>query len=217
MSGEVNPHLCFRQLPRFQLRPSWFSQNYRTEPCTEIIIIIIIIIIILFGDTVTVTHLTKCNTYSKVSSVAKIFAPPPPCKQLVWAPGQGVTATTSSWRAPGGPLAGPFSPAAPPPRSRGLRGPRYATVKSASHVSHVKPTTPFLQGAFHLTQPHPHARKRKHGRSLTVMPWTTTDEFKVIPRTQRMSSASFPGLGARACYMVIHRGLTVNQQIPSMK
>ena len=25
--------------------------------------------------------------------------------------------------------------------------------------------TPFLQGAFHLTQPHPHSRKHKHGRS----------------------------------------------------
>ena len=45
-----------------------------------------------------------------------------PRKQLVWAPGQGVTATTSSWRAP----VSPFSPAAPR-RSRGLRGPRYAT------------------------------------------------------------------------------------------
>ena len=31
---------------------------------------------------------------------------------------------------------------------------------------------PFLQEAFQLTQPHPHAGKRKHGRSLTVMPWT---------------------------------------------
>ena len=56
-----------------------------------------------------------------------------------------------------------------------------------------KPTTPFLAGAFHLTQPHPHAGKRKHGRSSTVMPWTTTDEFNVIPKTQRMSLASFPG------------------------
>ena len=25
------------------------------------------------------------------------------------------------------------------------------------------------------------------------MPWTTTDEFIVIPKTQRMSLASFPG------------------------
>ena len=46
-----------------------------------------------------------------------------PRQQLVWDPGQGVTATSSSWRA----LAGPFSPTGPP-RSRGLRGPRYATV-----------------------------------------------------------------------------------------
>ena len=46
---------------------------------------------------------------------------------------------------------------------------------------------PFLQEAFHLTQPHPHSRKR-----LTVMPWTTTNEFNVIPKTQQMSLASFP-------------------------
>ena len=45
-----------------------------------------------------------------------------PRKLLVWASGQEVTATTSFWRAPG-----PFSLAGPP-RSRGLRGPRYATV-----------------------------------------------------------------------------------------
>ena len=25
------------------------------------------------------------------------------------------------------------------------------------------------------------------------MPWTTTDEFNVVPKTQRMSLASFPG------------------------
>ena len=56
-----------------------------------------------------------------------------------------------------------------------------------------KPTTPYPAGGFHLTQPHPHARKRKHGRSLTVMPWTTTDEFNVIPKTQWISLASFPG------------------------
>ena len=39
-----------------------------------------------------------------------------PRKQLVWAPGQGFTATTSSWRDPSTPRA--------PLRSRGLRGPR---------------------------------------------------------------------------------------------
>ena len=42
------------------------------------------------------------------SGVATIFGPPR--QQLVWAPGQGVKATTSSWRA----LAGPFNPAGPP-------------------------------------------------------------------------------------------------------
>ena len=65
-------------------------------------------------------------------------------------------------------------------------------LKSASHVSLTYQPHPFLQGAFHLTQPHPHAGKRKHGRSSTVMPWTTTDEFSVVPKTQRMSLASFP-------------------------
>ena len=32
--------------------------------------------------------------------------------------------------------------------------------------------------------------------SLTVMPWTTTDEFNIIPKTQplRMSLESFPGI-----------------------
>ena len=51
------------------------------------------------------------------------------------------------------------------------------------------PTTPFPAGSFYTS---PHAWKRKHGRSLTVMPWTTTDEFNVIPETQGMSLASFP-------------------------
>ena len=48
-----------------------------------------------------------------------------PRELLVWASGQEVTATTSFWRAPGGPL----QPRGRPPRSRGLRGPRYATVR----------------------------------------------------------------------------------------
>ena len=49
------------------------------------------------------------------SSVATIFGPPR--KQLVWASGQGVTETTSSGRAPGGPL----QPRGPP-RGRGACG-----------------------------------------------------------------------------------------------
>ena len=49
------------------------------------------------------------------SGVAMIFGPPR--KQLVWAPGEGFTATTSSWRAPGGPL----QPRGPP-RGRGACG-----------------------------------------------------------------------------------------------
>ena len=36
----------------------------------KIIIIIIIIIIIWFGDTVTVSHPTKCDTYSKVRALS---------------------------------------------------------------------------------------------------------------------------------------------------
>ena len=64
--------------------------------------------------------MTRGESPFRTSSVAMIFGPTR--KQLVWAPGQGVTATTSWW-APGGPL----QPRGPP-RSRGLRGPRYATV-----------------------------------------------------------------------------------------
>ena len=65
------------------------------------------------------------------------------------------------------------------------------------------PTTPFLAGGFppdkaSSTRP----RKRKHGRSLTVMPWTTTDEFNVVPKTQRMSLASFPGHLVRSCVIL---------------
>ena len=36
----------------------------------QCLIIIIIIIIIWFGDTVTVSHPTKCNTYSKVRALS---------------------------------------------------------------------------------------------------------------------------------------------------
>ena len=45
-------------------------------------------------------------------------------------------------------------------------------LKSASPCQLKKLSTLFTVGAFHTTQPHPHARKRQHGRSLTVMPWT---------------------------------------------
>ena len=50
---------------------------------------------------------------ASISSVATIFGPTR--KQLVWAPGQGVTATTSSWRAPCEPLQprGPSAVAGP--------------------------------------------------------------------------------------------------------
>ena len=34
-----------------------------------------------------------------------------------------------------------------------------------------------------------------HNTTDAVMPWTTTDEFNVITKTQRMSLASFPGHG----------------------
>ena len=75
-------------------------------------------------------HSSLWMRLQRCSSVATIFGPPPR-KQLVWAPGQGVTATTSSRRAPGGPL----QPRGPPPRSRGLRGPRYATAEVCSQAT----------------------------------------------------------------------------------
>ena len=43
---------------------------------------------------------------------------------------------------------------------------------------------------------------RKHGRSLTVMPWTTTDELNDVPKTKRMSLASFPGHKFSICLAV---------------
>ena len=64
----------------------------------------------------------KISNYVKDSSIATIFRPgQAPRKQLVWAPGQGVTATTSSW-------VGPFGPHQPhgPPWLRGMRGPCFA-------------------------------------------------------------------------------------------
>ena len=87
---------------------------------------IIIILIIWFGDTVTMSHLTKCNTNSKVQVML-------------------------------------------------------------TNYPH-----PFLQGAFHLTKPRPHVWKRKHGSSsLTVMPWTTTDEYNLIPRNMMMIGLAY--------------------------
>ena len=42
---------------------------------------------------------------------------------------------------------------------------------------------------------------------LTVMPWTTTDEFNVIPKTQRMTLASFPGQGyVWLCWVMLGYG-----------
>ena len=70
---------------------------------------------------------------------------------------------------------------------------RVALYKSASHVSLTNYQHPLLHGAFHPTQPHPHARKCKHDCSSTVILWTTTDEFNVIPKTQWTSSTSVPG------------------------
>ena len=45
---------------------------------------------------------------------------------------------------------------------------------------------------FPLTQPHPHARKRKHGRSLTVLRGASTDDFNVVPETQRIRLTGYP-------------------------
>ena len=121
---EIFTCICFiRSVVMISKYFSRIAKEVNFSKCNQFIIIII-----WFGDTVTVTHPTNCNTNSKVRA----------CQLNI-------------------------------------------------------PTTPFPAGAFHLTQPHPHARKRKHGRSLTVMPWTTTDEFNVVPKTQRMSLASFPG------------------------
>ena len=69
------------------------------------------------------------------SSVATICAPPPR-KQLVWAPGHGVTATTSSWWAPGGPL----QPRGPH-RDRGACG-----ALATPLTEHVKLLSDFNQG-----------------------------------------------------------------------
>ena len=74
----------------------------------------------------------QSNYIFSSSSVATIFGPTR--KQLVWAPGQGVTATTSSWRAPCGPL----QPRGPP-RDRGACG-ALATPLFSSPV--------FLNGSF---------------------------------------------------------------------
>ena len=52
------------------------------------------------------------------------------------------------------------------------------------HISLNESIYSILQGGFHLTQPHPHAGKCKHGPSSTIMP-STTNEFNVIPKTQR--------------------------------
>ena len=52
-----------------------------------------------------------------------------------------------------------------PPLATGL-GMRQTDLRCRRWKKQVRTTThPYLQGAFHLTQPHPHARKRKHGRS----------------------------------------------------
>ena len=65
-------------------------------------------------------------------------------------------------------------------------------TRSASHVSLTNYPHPSLRRSFHLAEPHSHIRKYKYGRILTIMPWTTTDEFNVIPKTQWMSLTSFP-------------------------
>ena len=64
-------------------------------------------------------------------------------------------------------------------------------LKSASHVSLTNQPHPFLQGAFHLTRLHSHARKRKHGCSLTVMPWT----ILIVINNRRIYLLSVPSSG----------------------
>ena len=52
--------------------------------------------------------------------------------------------------------------------------------------------------SFHLTQPHPQARKRKPGRSLTFIPWTTTDDWRRHIQMQ-CSSRSLCEKSDRSC------------------
>ena len=68
----------------------------------------------------------------------------------------------------------------------------------------------------HLTniQPHPHVRKRKHGRSLTVMPWTSTDEFNVIPKTtDEFSVISKTNNLATFSLLYVHQKICCNSEV----
>ena len=65
-----------------------------------------------------------------------------------------------------------------------------------SHTSHIVIQTqkcepyqlnklsshPLLRGAYHLTQPHPHVRKRKHGRILPSCPGQQQPSFTSYPK-----------------------------------
>ena len=67
--------LAFRKLNFFQILAESLKKISAFEIhsisfLSEIRTIIIIIIIIWFGDTVTVSHSTKCNTYSKVRALS---------------------------------------------------------------------------------------------------------------------------------------------------
>ena len=76
----------------------------------------------------------KCKTslrFAVASSVAMIFALR---KHIVWAPGQGVTATTS-WRAPGGPLQ------SRPPRDRRVCGALATSLAAAWETVTLAPCT----------------------------------------------------------------------------
>ena len=53
----------------------------------------------------------------------------------------------------------------------------------------------FLKGAFNLTEPHSDARMRKHGPSLSVMPWTKANEFNVIPKPKTTTDEFTPYIG----------------------
>ena len=58
----------------------------------------------------------------------------------------------------------------------------YHKLKSANPVSLTNYPQNLSFREFHLTPPHPHTRKCKHGHSLALVLWTTMDELSVVPK-----------------------------------
>ena len=66
-------------------------------------------------------------------------------------------------------------------------------TQKCEHCQHNEQSTPFPAGC-RLLSTWPsliHSLESKHGRRLTAMPWTTTNEFNIIPNIQWMSLTSF--------------------------